>query len=171
MYVPVTAHRYPSATSESFSLLSYAQRFMRKIPRRVEQSPNTVHTVDAGSTANVLNGRYGPYITDRERNARIPKDRDPKSLTLEECKALLEAAPLRPARGRFGRGARGKMKGKAAPKAAAAKAAAPAVADAAKPKAKAKTKPKAKAKAKAKKKRKKASGKKAAPKAVSEAAP
>jgi DNA topoisomerase-1 len=43
----------------------------------------------------VLNGRYGPYITDKERNAKIPKDRDPKSLTLEECQALLAAAPVR----------------------------------------------------------------------------
>ena len=43
----------------------------------------------------VLNGRYGPYITDKQRNAKIPKDRDPKSLSLEECQALLAAAPLR----------------------------------------------------------------------------
>jgi DNA topoisomerase-1 len=48
----------------------------------------------------VLNGRYGPYITDRKRNARIPKDRDPKSMTLEECRALLALAPERGARGR-----------------------------------------------------------------------
>ena len=48
---------------------------------------------DAG--VQVLNGRYGPYITDKERNAKIPKDKDPKSLTLEECQALLAAAPLR----------------------------------------------------------------------------
>ncbi|MFM7627167.1 MAG: DNA topoisomerase I [Gammaproteobacteria bacterium] len=59
----------------------------------------------------VLNGRYGPYITDKARNARIPKDRDPKTLTLEECRALLAAAPQRPGRGRFGRGAKGGAKG------------------------------------------------------------
>ncbi len=41
----------------------------------------------------VLNGRYGPYITDKTRNARMPKDRDPKTLTLEECRTLLAAAP------------------------------------------------------------------------------
>jgi DNA topoisomerase-1 len=53
----------------------------------------------------VLNGRYGPYITDRKKNAKIPKDRDPKSLTLEECRAMLAAAPERGARfGRFRRG-------------------------------------------------------------------
>jgi DNA topoisomerase I len=50
----------------------------------------------------VLNGRYGPYVTDRKKNAKVPKERDPKSLTLEDCKALLAAAPERGARfGRF----------------------------------------------------------------------
>ncbi len=48
---------------------------------------------DAG--IQVLNGRYGPYITDRAKNAKIPKDREPKSLTLAECRELLAAAPVR----------------------------------------------------------------------------
>ncbi|HTU67115.1 MAG TPA: DNA topoisomerase I [Steroidobacteraceae bacterium] len=49
----------------------------------------------------VLNGRYGPYITDGKRNARIPKDTDPKAVTLETCRELLAAAP--PRGSRFGR--------------------------------------------------------------------
>jgi DNA topoisomerase-1 len=65
----------------------------------------------------VLHGRYGPYITDKKKNAKIPKDRDPKALTLEECQALLAAAPERGAR--FGRWGRGK-RAAAAPQAAAA---------------------------------------------------
>jgi DNA topoisomerase-1 len=48
----------------------------------------------------VLNGRYGPYVTDKTKNARVPKDREPKSLTLEECKDLLAAAPVRGKRGK-----------------------------------------------------------------------
>ncbi|HSY09144.1 MAG TPA: DNA topoisomerase I [Steroidobacteraceae bacterium] len=65
----------------------------------------------------VLNGRYGPYITDGKKNAKVPKERDPKSLTLEECRQLLEAAPARGSR--FGRGKRAAA-AKAAPEATAA---------------------------------------------------
>jgi DNA topoisomerase I len=64
----------------------------------------------------VLNGRYGPYITDRKKNAKIPKDRDPKVLTLEECRALLAAAPERG--GRFGRWGKAKRAATPAPAAA-----------------------------------------------------
>ncbi len=48
----------------------------------------------------VLNGRYGPYITDKKKNAKIPKDTDPKSLTLAQCIELLAAAPERGRRGK-----------------------------------------------------------------------
>jgi DNA topoisomerase-1 len=47
----------------------------------------------------VLNGRYGPYITNKAKNAKIPKDRVPSEVTLEECQALLAAAPERRGRG------------------------------------------------------------------------
>ncbi len=33
----------------------------------------------------ILNGRWGPYLAFGKKNIRIPKDKDPKSLTLEEC--------------------------------------------------------------------------------------
>ncbi len=48
----------------------------------------------------VLNGRYGPYVTDKKKNARVPKDSDPKLLTLEMCKELIAAAPARGKRGK-----------------------------------------------------------------------
>ena len=48
----------------------------------------------------VLNGRYGPDITNKKKNARVPKDREPRSLTLEECQELLAAAPERGRRGK-----------------------------------------------------------------------
>jgi DNA topoisomerase-1 len=75
-----------------------------------------------GDGIQVLNGRYGPYITDKARNAKIPKDKDPKALTLEECKTLLAAAPLRTF-GKWGRkGAKAKAAGTGTDKAPASKA-------------------------------------------------
>ena len=69
-----------------------------------------------GTDIEVLNGRYGPYITDGTKNAKIPKDKEPKDLTQEECETLLAAAPER--RGRFGKKAAKKkvVKKKAAKK-------------------------------------------------------
>jgi len=37
----------------------------------------------------VLNGRWGPYISFKKKNYKIPKDQDPKALTLEQCKELI----------------------------------------------------------------------------------
>jgi DNA topoisomerase-1 len=48
---------------------------------------------DFGDGVKVLNGRYGPYITDGKKNAKIPKDTDPKSITHEKALELLAAAP------------------------------------------------------------------------------
>ena len=41
----------------------------------------------------ILNGRYGPYITDGNKNVRIPKDQEPASLTLEQCQTMIAEAP------------------------------------------------------------------------------
>ncbi|MGB1310639.1 MAG: DNA topoisomerase I [Leucothrix sp.] len=68
----------------------------------------------------VLNGRWGPYVTDKNKNARVPKDVDAKTLTLEDCVRMLAEAPERK-----GRGKKAAPK-KAAPKKAAAKTKAPA---------------------------------------------
>jgi len=67
----------------------------------------------------VLRGRYGPYITDGAKNARIPKDREPDSLTEPECVELLAAAPVKSKRGgRFGKAAKTAAPASAAPSAA-----------------------------------------------------
>ena len=77
------------------------ERARELIREKLEIEANRIIREFPEAGIQVLNGRYGPYITDGKHNGKIPKDRDPKSLTLEECKALLEAAP--PRRGRWGR--------------------------------------------------------------------
>jgi DNA topoisomerase-1 len=52
------------------------------------------------SEVQILKGRWGPFITDGDKNVRIPKDREPDSYTLEECEKLLAEAPEKKKRGR-----------------------------------------------------------------------
>lgn len=50
---------------------------------------------DFGDGIKVLKGRYGPYITDGKKNAKIPKDAEPKDITHDQAKKLLNEAPAK----------------------------------------------------------------------------
>ena len=65
------------------------------IAEKKEFEANRIIQTFEGSDIQVLRGRYGPYITDGNKNARMPKDREPESLTLAECEELIAAAPDR----------------------------------------------------------------------------
>src|SRR5690606_5454230 len=94
------------------------ERAVELIRAKEEMIANRTIKTFEGTDIQVLNGRYGPYITDGEKNGKIPKDRDPASLTQAECEALLaEGKPVRKG-GRFGKKAAAK---KAPAKKAAAK--------------------------------------------------
>lgn len=75
-------------------------RALQLVADKLEMLANRV-ILDFGNGVQVLNGRYGPYITDGEKNARIPKEQEPKELTEAQCLELLAAAPAR--KGRFGK--------------------------------------------------------------------
>lgn len=51
----------------------------------------------------ILKGRYGPFITDGNVNAKVPKDVEPDSLDLETCQKLIAEAPPKGRRGKFGK--------------------------------------------------------------------
>jgi len=44
----------------------------------------------------ILNGRYGPYLVIKKQNFKIPKNIDPKSLTLEDCYKIAEDPDNKP---------------------------------------------------------------------------
>ncbi|HQW06126.1 MAG: type I DNA topoisomerase [Flavobacteriales bacterium] len=74
-----------------------------------------------GSVIQILDGRYGPYITDGSKNANLPKEKEPADITLEEATALLAAAPERKGKGRRGARTAAKKGAKKAVKKAAKK--------------------------------------------------
>lgn len=128
------------------------------IEEKEEIARNRIIKAFPGSDIEVLNGRYGPYLSDGKLNGKIPKDREPASLTLEEATELMETTG-KPMRKGFGAK-------KAAAKKAATKKAAPRKAAEAKPKA---DKPAAAKKAPAKKAAAKKTAKKAAKKTTAKA--
>jgi len=48
-----------------------------------------------GDSLKILQGPYGPYITDGKKNARIPKTTDPTKITEAEAKKMLAEAPAK----------------------------------------------------------------------------
>jgi DNA topoisomerase-1 len=56
---------------------------------------------EGGAEVKVMEGRFGPYVTDGTTNATLPKAKDPKELTLDEAVVLLaERAAKGPAKGK-----------------------------------------------------------------------
>ena len=93
------------------------------IEEKEEIARNRVIKEFDGSEIQVLNGRYGPYISDGKLNGRIPKDREPASLTLEEVVKLMEETgkPMRKGFGKKTAAKKTAVKKEAAPKKTAAK--------------------------------------------------
>ena len=93
------------------------ERALVLVAEKKEFDANREIKVFEGTDIKILRGRYGPYITDGNKNARIPKDvEDPASLDLETCQELIEKAPLPKSKRK-----KAAAKKKAAPKKAAKK--------------------------------------------------
>lgn len=69
--------------------------------KRVADANKTIKLFDENPDIQILNGRFGPYIKAGKKNVKIPKGKEPKDLTLEECVTLAANAPEK--KGRFGR--------------------------------------------------------------------
>jgi DNA topoisomerase-1 len=131
-YVQYGPKKYASLKKDDDPYTITLERAREIIREKIEIEANRIIRDFGVDDIQVLNGRYGPYVSDGRKNGKIPKDREPASLTLEECRALLAAAPER--KGGWGRKTAAKMsRAKAAdgaaeaeaPKAASKKKAAP----------------------------------------------
>ncbi|MEK6480819.1 type I DNA topoisomerase [Catalinimonas sp. 4WD22] len=68
--------------------------------KRKADAEKYIKVFDENEDVQVLKGRYGPYIKVGKKNVKIPKDKEPSELTLEECLELAEKAPEKKGRGR-----------------------------------------------------------------------
>jgi DNA topoisomerase-1 len=71
-----------------------AEEAIQLIEEKREADRNKVINIFEGDDpVQVLNGRWGPYISYQKTNYKIPKTTDPKSLTLEDCMKIIEKGP------------------------------------------------------------------------------
>ncbi|HWS45870.1 MAG TPA: type I DNA topoisomerase, partial [Acidimicrobiia bacterium] len=77
----------------------YAQPKMRRGRQQKPPIAELGANPDNGQLVHVLDGRYGPYVTDGNVNATVPRGTDPAALSLDEAVGLLraraEAAPAK----------------------------------------------------------------------------
>ena len=76
----------PHTITEAEARKLYAEKLAKDAAKNISEFPGGIK---------VLNGPYGPYVTDGKKNARIAKDADPKKITEAEAKKLLAEAPAK----------------------------------------------------------------------------
>jgi DNA topoisomerase-1 len=68
------------------------------VAKKIEDANKQINIFEEEGIS-VLNGRYGPYVTDGNKNVKIPKDIEPADLTVGDCQKMIAEAPERPRRG------------------------------------------------------------------------
>ncbi len=73
-------------------------------PGRARNAPQALREVGphpvSGSVIKLMEGRFGPYLTDGTTNANVPKGEDGMALTLDAAAALIDARAAMPAKGK-----------------------------------------------------------------------
>lgn len=85
LYVSIKPHDPLTITFEE------AMEFYNK---KLEQEANK-YIAQFKNGISIVNGQYGPYITDGKKNARIPKSTDPKTIDEKTAKEMITKAPIR----------------------------------------------------------------------------
>ena len=85
IFVSIKDHD-PLTIGETEARELYAEKLKKEAEKHINEFPGGIK---------VLNGPYGPYITDGKKNVRTPKETDPKAITEAEAKDMLAKAPAK----------------------------------------------------------------------------
>lgn len=69
------------------------------LDKRKKDAEKLIKVFDENPEVKILNGRWGPYIEFGKQNIKIPKGKDPQTLTFDEIKELANAAEKEPKKG------------------------------------------------------------------------
>ena len=87
-YIKHNSKYYTIKRGENLSAIDLKRAIEIIEEKRRSDAEKVIKSFDDNKDIQVLNGRYGPYIAYGKLNLKIPKDKDPAALTLEECLAL-----------------------------------------------------------------------------------
>lgn len=76
----------PFEITETEARMLYAEKLKAEAEKNI---------ADFGDGTKVLNGRFGPYVTNGTKNIKVPKDADPKSITHEQALEMIKNAPAK----------------------------------------------------------------------------
>lgn len=85
LFVSIKPHD-PMKITEEEALKLYKAKLEKEANKYIAQ-------FDGG--VSIVNGPYGPYVTDGKKNARIPKTTDPKTISEADAKTMLAKAPAK----------------------------------------------------------------------------
>lgn len=60
------------------------------LDKRKKEQEKLIKTFEQDENIQILNGRFGPYISFNKTNYKIPKTTDPKTLSYEDCMKIIE---------------------------------------------------------------------------------
>ncbi len=94
---------YVRHLSKFYSLAKTDDPYQIELPRaveiirekRAEEKNRNIKQFKEEPDLQILRGRYGPYISFRKKNYRIPKNKEPEQLSLEECREIIQKADAR----------------------------------------------------------------------------
>ena len=64
--------------------------------KREKDKNKVINSFEKDGSIQILNGRWGPYISYNKENFKIPKGKDPKELSLEDCLAIIKKSNSSP---------------------------------------------------------------------------
>lgn len=94
LYVSIKKPLDPHTITEEQARELYAEKLKTEAEKNI---------ADFGDGIKILKGRFGPYITDGKKNAKIPKGIEPTSVTHEQAQKLLAESPAKSAKRRVAR--------------------------------------------------------------------
>ena len=81
---------YSLTKTDNPALVEYDRAVEIINEKRQKDLNNIILTFDQDADLRVLNGRFGPYISYKKGNYKIPKGTEPSTLTYEQCMAIVE---------------------------------------------------------------------------------